>query len=237
MQAIVDSIHRHDFIDEILVWNNNPGIQLQLEGHKVRVINSVENMLCYGRFLCAGEAKNELIYVQDDDTIVKNIPALRKDFLNNESMITHGLYNQHYKLRERYHHFYGQVALLGWGAIFKKSWLRVLDDFLKENKNDYLFKREADQIFTLLQGARHKAIKASLTLLRDHSTDGIALYREPEHYLHKALAVRKGIGFQSREKRFNSASNLECGNHLQRLRALPYGSCGVGDVQLSLIHI
>ncbi|MBK9014724.1 MAG: glycosyltransferase family 2 protein [Saprospiraceae bacterium] len=137
MQAIVQSLEQYDFIDEIIIWNNLAGTPLKLEGKKVRVINSDVNMLCYGRFLCAKQAKNEIIYVQDDDVIVQGIPSLFQSFLNDDTGIVHALNTNHYQHRYRYVHFYGQGALIGWGAFFKKSWLKVLDEFLSENIDNY----------------------------------------------------------------------------------------------------
>ncbi|MEO6732285.1 MAG: glycosyltransferase family 2 protein [Ferruginibacter sp.] len=200
IQPIINSIHQYDFIDEILIWNNNPSVKLQLQGEKVKLIESPENMMCYGRFLCARLAKNELIYVQDDDAIVNNIPVLYKEFLKNSTRITHALYTNHYRQLDRYYYFPGQVALLGWGAFFKRSWLATLDKFLLDNENDYLFRREADHIFTLSLGVQHCTIPASLQFLNHHSTPGIALYLEPEHNLHKALAVNKALAFTRKSK-------------------------------------
>jgi glycosyltransferase involved in cell wall biosynthesis len=200
IQSIIDSLHDYDFVDEILVWNNQSGISLVLTGTKVRVINAAENMLCYGRVLCAGEAKNEIIYVQDDDAIVKNVAVLYNAFLKDSSRITHALGLNHYRQRDIYEHAAGKVALLGWGAFFKKCWLKSLDNFLLANKNDYLFRREADQIFTLSLGMQHNSIPASLQLLNHHSTPGIALYLEPDHNLHKAVAVNRALAFNRESK-------------------------------------
>ena len=195
MQAIVDSIHPFDFIDEILVWNNNPLQKLALTGAKVKVIESVENKICYGRFLCAMQTSNEFIYVQDDDAIIKNIPQLYQAFLHNSNGITHALQPNHLSRLEDYSHFYGQSALLGWGAFFKKSWIQVLEKFLFKHQEDYLFRREADQIFSLLLKVKHNALPAAIQVLSNNSTKGIALYLEAEHNLYKALAASKALSF------------------------------------------
>ncbi len=195
MQRIVDSLHCFNFIDEILVWNNNPAEQLALKGSKVQVINSPKNQLCYGRFECARRAKNEIIYVQDDDALVQNIPQLLAAFLQKESGITYGLLPKHYRDRKRYEHFYGQVALLGWGAFFRKPDLAVLDSYLAHCPADFLFRREADQIFSIRLGVPHHPMRASVQLLDHHSTKGVALYREENHYLWKAQAVRRALAF------------------------------------------
>ena len=138
IQSIVDCLQQFPFIDEILVWNNNPSKQLSPEGKNVRVINALENKICFGRFQCAKLAKNELIYVQDDDAIVPNIRILYDKFLKNSYSIVHNLRPGHYAFKDQYDHFNGHVSLLGWGAFFEKSRLSVFEDYLKKWPEDYL---------------------------------------------------------------------------------------------------
>lgn len=195
IRLIVDQISKYPIFDEILIWHNNPEEPLQLEAPKVQVINAPVNSICYGRFQCAAQARNELIYVQDDDAIVENIPQLFQHFQQNDKVIVHALQKGHFAIREQYQHFYGTGALLGWGAFFKKKWLSKLHHFLETQKQDYLFQREADLIFTLLQQKQHHPILAKPRLLDTHSKPGIALYRDPQHNLFKALAVRKALAF------------------------------------------
>ena len=193
MQPIVDSLHQHPFIDEILVWNNNRNINLSLKGAKVRVINSSENELCYGRFLCIKQAKNNIIYVQDDDMLVKNVPELYRNFRSQPSCITHALGPNHIRQHHKDNYEDAQMALLGWGAFLRKAWISVFDDYLKSNPADFLFKREADIIFTLLLGRMHKAMPAKVDELSRNSSAGIALYREKDHLLYHALAIRSAL--------------------------------------------
>ena len=189
LQVIVDSLHDYAFVDEILVWNNNAKVKLVLHGHKVRILTSHQNMVCYGRYLCAKEARNDTIYVQDDDVIVRNVLTLYHNFLVDDSCITHALSERHFHRRERAIYADGHVALLGWGAFFQKAWLGVLDLYLKTNGVDALLKREADKFFSLLLGRRHHTLPAQIHTLADERKSGIALYREEQHSLMKALAV------------------------------------------------
>lgn len=198
IQKIVNHLHQFHFVTEIIVWNNQPSTRLKLRGKKVKVIDSTNNFQCYGRFLCAKHAKNDIIYVQDDDAVVKNLLQLYREFLRDMGRLTHGLISKHYQGRHQYNHFHGSVALLGWGAFFKKSWLAVLDEYLATENADSLFYREADQVFSLLLRTKHHPVPATVQLLEHHSTEGIALYREPDHYLHKALAVRQTLAYNRR---------------------------------------
>ncbi|MEP6925660.1 MAG: glycosyltransferase [Pyrinomonadaceae bacterium] len=222
LQRIVDSLHSYQFVDEILVWNNNSGVKLPLLGDKVRVIESDQNMMCYGRFLCAKEARNNVIYVQDDDAIIKNVPELYHSFLADNSRITHALSPQHFAQRDRTHYADSHLALLGWGAFFQKEWLRVLDDYLAIDGDSQLFRREADKFFSLLLAQSHNTLRADMQLLDYHATPGIALYLQEEHQLMVALAVRRSLALlrESKGVRFPVAWNvvITCRNYGKYLR-------------------
>ncbi|HKZ39134.1 MAG TPA: glycosyltransferase [Chryseolinea sp.] len=202
IQKIVDSIQNYPFIDEILIWNNNSEERLDIRGDKVKIIASKENTICYGRFLCAKEARNEIIYFQDDDVIVENVRELYHEFLKDSSRITHRLSTNHYKIRDKYRFFSGNIAFLGWGSFVKKSWISVLDDYLKENQDDYLFRREADKVFTLISRRQNNTLPAGIRLLENDSTPGIALYLETQHYFYAAQAIRKALEFNRTSKTF-----------------------------------
>jgi hypothetical protein len=193
MQAIVDSLHAHPFVDEILVWNNNPAAPLRLRGDKVRVIPSEKNLVCYGRFACAALARNDVIYVQDDDVIVRNVPELYRHFNDHPAGITCGLSEQHYRRRDRYHYAGAQVALLGWGSFFRKEWLAVLGPLIPGAADDPLFLREADIFFTVLLARRHHALPGQLSHFPESNAAGLALWRDPSHESNRALAVRRAL--------------------------------------------
>jgi glycosyltransferase involved in cell wall biosynthesis len=201
IQKIIDSIQDYPFIEEILIWNNDPNCKFTLSNNKVRVIDSSENMICYGRFLCAQEAKNDIIYFQDDDAIVNNITELYSAFLKDTSCITYALSSIHFQLRDKYIYSSGQVAFLGWGSFIQKSWIKVLDNYLKEHENDYLFRREADKFFTLLLRKHNNTMLAKLQILEHNSTSGIALYLEKNHTYHVAQAIRKALEFNRRSQK------------------------------------
>jgi glycosyltransferase involved in cell wall biosynthesis len=221
LQPIVDSLHSYSFIDEILVWNNNLDVKLKLSGDKVRVLNARENTICLGRFQCAKQARNRIIYVQDDDVLVKNVPTLYRSFLKDDSRITHALSPQHYGRRERRVYNKGHDALLGWGAFFKKEWLSVLDDQL-ESGDDLVFRRSADKFFTLLLGHRHRTLLAEIEMLPYSTSPGIALYKDPNHRLMEALGIRRALASlrESRGVRFPVTWNVVvvCHNYARYLQ-------------------
>jgi GT2 family glycosyltransferase len=209
-------------VDEILVWNNNPDVKLTLQGEKVKVIQSAENMMCFGRFLCAKKARNNVIDVQDDDVIVNNVSELYHCFLADDSRITHALSPQHFSQRDRTRYADCHLALIGWGAFFQKQWLSVLDKYLSEEGDSVLFKREADKFFSLLLARSHNTLPADMQLLDYHATPGIALYLQEEHQSMVALAVRRSLALlrESKSVRFPVTWNIviTCRNYGKYLR-------------------
>lgn len=99
-----------------------------------------------GRYLATYRAKNEIIYTQDDDLIVENIPELISRFDDDKIVCNTKLermvwYNQ---LCE------GKIALVGYGAIFNRKLVHNINRYLESYPDDSLFEREADRVFTFL---------------------------------------------------------------------------------------
>ena len=193
LPAIVRSLQPLDFIDEILVWNNDPAHRLELEGAKVRVIEAERNEGCLGRFLCARQARNDVVYVQDDDVLVMNVAELYRGFCADPERIAHGLSPEHFRLRTRQHHGDCHVALLGWGAFFRKEWVAVLDEVPAPVRQTPLFHREADKFFSILLERRHNTLPGRLVHLDGHSTPGLALWRDAGHREATSLAVGRAL--------------------------------------------
>jgi glycosyltransferase involved in cell wall biosynthesis len=190
---IVQALRRLECIDEILIWNNSPGVKLKLSESNTRVIQSDENLSCYGRFLCAAQARNPVIYVQDDDALNPDIPGLYDQFLRDPTRIAHTLAPTHWGQRNRRVYGEAQAALIGWGAFFRKEWLPVLEELPPAMRQDPLFRREADLFFSLLLERKHNAVPAQITHLDEHSTPGIALWCDPGYERLTSLAVRQAL--------------------------------------------
>jgi glycosyltransferase involved in cell wall biosynthesis len=193
VRVIVEALRRVEFIDEILVWNNNPEVKLEFADAKTRVIESAENQSCYGRFLCAAQARNAVVYVQDDDALNQNIDGLYERYLLDPDRIAHALAPTHWQQRNRRVYGEAQAALVGWGAFFRKEWLAVLDELPSDVRQDALFKREADAFFSLLLERKHNAVAGQIAHLEDHSTPGVALWRDARHQQMAALAIRRAL--------------------------------------------
>ncbi|MGB7761383.1 MAG: glycosyltransferase [Bryobacteraceae bacterium] len=193
LPVIVQALRRVECIDEILIWNNNPRIKLEISESNTRVIQSGENQSCYGRFLCAAQARNPVIYVQDDDALNPDIPGLYDQFLRDPTRITHLLAPTHWGQRNRRVYGEAQAALVGWGAFFRKEWLSVLEELPLAMRQDPLFRREADAFFSLLLERKHNAVPGQIEHLDGHSTPGVALWCEPNYKSLTSLAVRQAL--------------------------------------------
>lgn len=202
LRSIIAYLKTIPFITEILVWNNNPTRQLDLAESETRVIEAGENYVCYARFLCARQAKNSIIYVQDDDALVRNIPELYAAFLRDPTRIAHNLSEYHF--HHRWRHIYGNChsALIGWGAFFHQDWLEVLEKVPPDFRETPLFRREADQFFTILLKRHHNSLCGQLQHLETHSEPGIALWQEPDFFKTSALAVRYALSLARRSLSF-----------------------------------
>jgi hypothetical protein len=72
-------------ITELLIWQNehspSPVVtELEREFPHVRVLHSPDNLCTLGRFLAAEQARNQAVFVQDDDLLVHNVPQLVAEF-------------------------------------------------------------------------------------------------------------------------------------------------------------
>lgn len=190
---IVRALRRVECIDEILVWNNNPDVKLELSDGNARVIQSPENLNCYGRFACAAQARNPVIYVQDDDALNHDVQGLYDQFLRDPTRISHVLAATHWPQRNRRIYGEAQAALIGWGAFFRKEWLSVLDELPPAMRQDALFRREADAFFSILLQRKHNAVQGQIAHLDGHSTPGIALWCDPGYQRLTSMAIRQAL--------------------------------------------
>jgi glycosyltransferase involved in cell wall biosynthesis len=193
LHAIVRALENVECIDEILVWNNNPAVKLDLPGPIIRVIESAENQSCYGRFLCAAQARNPVVYVQDDDALNHDIGGVYDQFLRDPTRIAHALASTHWNQRNRRTYGEAQAALLGWGAFFRKEWLPVLEELPASVRQEPLFRREADAFFTVLLERKHNAVPGQIAHLDGHSTPGIALWCDPGYQRLTNQAIRRAL--------------------------------------------
>lgn len=118
--------------DEIIVWDNS---------------KAIKDLKVFGRFAGAFIARNDFIYIQDDDCLILT-KDLVSEFISRTIFPTSVLCNFPHDRRNEYQKT--GIALLGWGTIFHKSQLSVFDKYLTHYPMDDLFLRECDRIFSYL---------------------------------------------------------------------------------------
>jgi len=128
-KLIMDRLTCCNFFDEILINTESPSV--------------------YQRYLLAREAKNEIIYVQDDDCMV-NYQKLFENIIfeiyrNHAFRITNTMTLPFQKQYEPL-----GCTLVGWGCYFPKSMLDILDKYIAKYGEDEHLLREADRIFSYL---------------------------------------------------------------------------------------
>lgn len=172
LRQIKKHLSKIDFIDEIIVWENIPQ----------------NNKMSYGRYLGAKQAKNDIIYIQDDDCIVENIREIYTTF--DGKHLSNGLRANNMLKYGRQKNNKPYTTLLGWGAFFKKEWIKVFDKYIEKYGEDELLCREADRIFTILLARKHNTIVAKLKEFPSWKGP-MALCLQPNHLEKKELAIKR----------------------------------------------
>lgn len=149
-----------DFFDEILI------------------VTECESI--YHRYLAAKKAKNDTIYVQDDDALV-NYQELFKHY---NGQITNAMtkpFIEKYKGTG--------CALVGWGCFFPKEALYVFGRYVHKYGIDEHLLREADRIFTFLNEPFNTVILPHEDLKQAQAPDRMGY--EENHYKSMNEALEK----------------------------------------------
>lgn len=112
------------------------------------------------------------IYSQDDDTIAP-IAALFEYATAN--IINCALKPEHLQSYAR-----TRIALIGWGAIFPKSFIHAVDRYRDKWGEDEIFKREFDRIFTFFNFPQNRLQLPIIDMPWAYAPD--RMYRQPQHY-------------------------------------------------------
>ncbi len=73
-----------------------------------------------------------------------------------------------------------RIALLGWGSIFPKSTIKVLDEYRKVYGEDHLFQRESERIMTWLAYPQQRLELPIIDLPSAFAPDRLSM--QPGHY-------------------------------------------------------
>ena len=154
---------------EIVVWDNSK------RPHDAKV---------FGRYLGIAEAKNQVIYVQDDDCIVRYHDLLLDAY---EPGVVVG--SMPYPAEQ-----YADTTLLGWGALFDRElpqkafdlWATVhpLDDYFREKECEYAFPMLSRT--KTVYGFAERIIAGEQIEERPNRT-----WKRPDHFARTAAALAK----------------------------------------------
>jgi hypothetical protein len=199
LNHIIENIRSVPRITEILLWcngNANSTIIRDVTSTGIKCLSSGRNEFIYGRFLAAEQATNDTIYTQDDDVLVSDIDTLI-DLHASTDRLTCYLDEGHMRcVGQKYRHCVGKHVLndtqLGWGSVFAKSSISVLDRYRTRFGTDTFFLRKSDRLFCLLQCQEHICVQTKLHHLAG-ATDETALYRMKDHWRLNDLAAQRAM--------------------------------------------
>jgi len=122
------------------------------------IIIKTESPSVYQRYLLAKQAKNDVIYIQDDDCLL-NYQNLFKHY---NGKLTNAMPKE---FKEKYDAM--GCTLVGWGCLFPKSMLSVFDKYINKYGEDEHLLREADRIFTYFNKPYNTLIQPHEDLFQD----------------------------------------------------------------------
>lgn len=147
--------------------------EIKLEGFgEVIIRTNCPNI--FERYVQAGKAKNDIIYVQDDDCIVD----YKELFKYYNGRITNGM-----NYRRKYYHNIsgGRITLVGWGTFFPKNMLDSLKLYIdKYGMDDPHIMRETDRIFTWLNYP-HNTVDFPHIDLKNFTAQN-RMHADPKHF-------------------------------------------------------
>src|ERR1017187_594143 len=148
-----------DHFDEVIVWDNSKACK------DVRV---------YGRYIGAMMARNEVVYVQDDDCTTH--PAAIVGTFQPGQLVC----NVPHDRRPEY--IGTNITLMGWGSVFGKSKLSSFRRYLDVYPQDDLFERECDRVFSWLNRGCVKLVDVGMS----HLPHAFGLDRMGREHRHRA---------------------------------------------------
>lgn len=150
--------------------------------------------MCSARYELAKKAANDIIYVQDDDCVIRDIDKLYKEFLKDPSTMVTGGIQDYIDVVDDNVHDSKQMGLMGWGSFFKKEWIGVLDKYTDTYGKDDCYIRESDRIFSILLNKRHKILLSDIKLFNTLEEDKkVALSFKSDHLHYKKLSIDRAL--------------------------------------------
>ena len=159
------------------------------------------NIINYGRYL---HGTHDLIYTQDDDCIVHGIENLYASFVTAPDRISYGGTEGLHNVDQQNIRGSAKMCMAGWGSMFSRSWISVLDKYIERYGMDTCFFRETDRIFSLLLNKHHNLVKTVRIEHLEGAVDKNALALEADHWKSKAKAIDRALGILKEEGTWSS---------------------------------
>lgn len=157
INRIIKYLVKKSYIDEIIIWNNNPvPLKIANNNHKVRIINSPRNLKDEAKYLACSQAQNEVCFYQDDDHVTHFfMDALYFSFCTQPNRLhtlvpTLGwMENWHKTFFNPDENLHATFSWIGAGAMFPRRfaerYLNILNEHFEESE-----KQIADYGFSVL---------------------------------------------------------------------------------------
>lgn len=174
---ILDNLYRSENVDEIILWKNNPDIQLFYKNKKLLLFNSPSNFWTSARWFVALLAKNPNILFVDDNLVLtpSQINILLKNYLLNNERI-YGCFGRN--LEDNKYVFkpaMGEVDIvLGRVMLFNKQYLYQFFKWLQGKVGNI----EDDILFSLLFKKKHYIVDVGTV---KELPSPYALWRRKDH--------------------------------------------------------
>lgn len=181
LPGILESLRQWPRIGEVILWNNNPDVPIEMP--EVTVINSPQNYLGLARYCAAPLARFDTIWFQDDDLLFQpqQLEQIYDAYDRDRSRIYGGRGRNIIDGRYRFDDVRGDCDIvLGQSMLFHRS---LLANFFRVAAGlprvavDY----GDDIIFSLSCGRRHFAVDVG-HVKEDGWDDEVALWRRPDHF-------------------------------------------------------
>lgn len=151
--AILMKWKREKELEEIL-----KGLKKVKEINEILVFDNTKINLCgYWRYFGALNAKNSIIYVQDDDVYVNNVSKIIKKYVELKKRGQEQIVNNITATGKARYDTYGQT-LVGWGACYPKGSIGILNKYIQVYGIDDLLLRDISRIYTGLIGKWHNIV-------------------------------------------------------------------------------
>ena len=174
LKVIVENLKQYSFIDEILIADNTKC-----------------NKMLYARYETMRQARNDDVYIQDDDCIIVDLQDLYAKY--DGTRLVNGF------KAERMHLYRSKDTLVGWGTFLDRRWTyEPISIYIGIYGKDHILMRDADRIVT----AMIEVPKLTVPVFVKDFPSAMAPYSlslQRDHESSKTLALSRGEHIRSRE--------------------------------------